>query len=401
MNAISFNGKVNMKYVNNYIIGLYKEYDFNLTDEYADLYRDQFNNEKLCIIFSTMHDILITQFKAMNLRLPTNENGAHFWAKNSRDLLSVIENINILQRKTSNSEYAFEIDEYYLDLIEECQGFLQPNLGSRIPPYMDIIDLYYELPIFRSVSYIEIETIENKNNYHLTLIGEGSYAYVSKYYDTNYDKIFVVKRAKPKLNEKEVSRFFEEYNQLKEMKSKFIVEVYSVNKTKKEYVMEYLDETMYSYILKNNSILNINERKTLILDMLKGLQYIHSKKLLHRDISPNNVMIKKYDDGIQVKICDFGLVKVPEKNITSLDSKLKGSFNDPSLNIDGFSNYSFEHEIYAITLMVIFILTGKYSNLSNIKDSKIKKILDKGTNAQKQCRYQNLSELWNDIQQIK
>lgn len=91
----------------------------------------------------------------------------------------------------------------------------------------------------------------------------------------------------------------------------------------------------------------------------RGLEYIHSKGILHRDISLTNVFIKHYDDVDVVKIADFGLVKVPDSNLTSLKSELKGSLNDPDLINVGFSNYQMCHETFALTRLCMFILTGK------------------------------------------
>ena len=51
-------------------------------------------------------------------------------------------------------------------------------------------------------------------------------------------------------------------------------------------------------------------RKNIALQFLKGLKYLHSKDMYHRDISFNNILIKEFDDNfVIVKISDFGLLK--------------------------------------------------------------------------------------------
>ncbi len=93
---------------------------------------------------------------------------------------------------------------------------------------------------------------------------------------------------------------------------------------------------------------------------------ISLKGLLHRDISLTNVFIKHYDDVDVVKIGDFGLVKVPDSTLTSLQSELKGSLNDPDLINVGFANYDMCHETftvcyeYAITSQKILIFKLKF-----------------------------------------
>lgn len=50
-----------------------------------------------------------------------------------------------------------------------------------------------------------------------------------------------------------------------------------------------------------------NDIKNIIYQILKGLQYVHSKNISHRDLKPENVLIS--NDGL-VKICDFGSSKI-------------------------------------------------------------------------------------------
>ena len=95
--------------------------------------------------------------------------------------------------------------------------------------------------------------------------------------------------------------------------------------------MEYMDLTLYKYINQNNSKLTIKKRKGICRQILKAFKYIHSKGIFHRDISPNNILVKTYEDIDVIKISDFGLIKIPDSQLTSMWTEFKGSFNDPSL----------------------------------------------------------------------
>lgn len=48
---------------------------------------------------------------------------------------------------------------------------------------------------------------------------------------------------------------------------------------------------------------------------MRGLKYIHSAKILHRDLKPRNILISS---KCEVKLCDFGLARLSTDN-----SKLK------------------------------------------------------------------------------
>lgn len=179
---------------------------------------------------------------------------------------------------------------------------------------------------------------------------------------------------------------------MREFKSPYIVEVYSYDENKNEYYMEYMDATLDEYIQKNNTILKVSERIGIVRQILKAFQYIHSKQYYHRDISPKNILIKNYDDVNVVKVADFGLIKIPENQLTSMWTEFKGYFNDPALNTDGFHTYDIHHEIYALTRIVIFVMTGKV-NLNNIKDESIKSLIQKGLCPEKKERFQSVEEL--------
>ena len=202
------------------------------------------------------------------------------------------------------------------------------------------------------------------------------------------------------LDNKEIKRFKQEFQILKSLHSPYIVEAYTYNESKNEYTMEYMDETLYDYILRNNTLLSLKDRKGIIAQICKGLEYIHNRGILHRDISLVNIFVKHYEDVNVIKLGDFGLVKKPESTLTSLQTEIKGSLNDPDLVNVGFANYEIRHETYALTRLCFFVLTGK-TNISKQKEGAIKEFWCKGTNTNINERFKSVHELYNAIRQIK
>lgn len=383
----------------NYITGKYKELEeLEINIEYIDLYAWA-ETKKLQEIFSTLHYYVIELYKSMNSRLPTGEYTAHYWAEPSRQLITVLGIISSMEAKLKKSKFEFITDEYYKGIFNKSKKFLQTSGGSEIPPHMQKVELYYEIPIFTSVNTVEIQDGVN-SQYHLKPIGAGSYADVYKYFDENYEKNFVIKRAKKTLNEKELERFKLEFTQLKKLNSPYIVEVYKYNDKNNEYSMEYMDFSIQTFIDKNNTI-PFKIRKSIVKQVLRAFQYIHSKQLLHRDISPANILLKKYDDNtLVVKVCDFGLVKIKESSLTSLNTDVKGAFNDiQHLNVEGFGSYNMVHETYALTNLILFIFTGKIK-LDKIKDVQLTQFRDKGLSDNKDTRFQNIQEMIAYVDQI-
>lgn len=69
-------------------------------------------------------------------------------------------------------------------------------------------------------------------------------------------------------------------------------------------MMEYLPRTLASLIKKG--ALPWEHSLEILIDCLKGLEHVHGKQILHRDIKPGNIFITK--DGV-AKIGDFGVAR--------------------------------------------------------------------------------------------
>lgn len=379
--------------IENYIESQYRELTSSspLNLEFVELYSGFFHT-RLREILATLHYELISLFRSMNNRLPTDDTTAHFWAEPSRRLIFIIEIILGLFHTLKQEDIAFDIDTYYLDIILKCRDFLSPSGGSTLPPHMSKVDLYYTIPIFAPCASVSISNPRSNANYILKQIGSGSYAIVFRYKDEYYDKYFVVKRAKKDLTDKELVRFEREYIELKDMSSPYIIEVHRYDEDQNEYVMEHMDYTLEEFIQKNNSSMPITLRKSIVNQILRAFDYIHSKNRLHRDISPKNILLKEYDDTLIVKVSDFGLVKIPDSTLTSASTEFKGYFNDPSLVVEGFDNYSILHETYALTRIVYYVMTGK-TNTDGISNPELKSFVSKGLSVNKSSRFRSVAEM--------
>ena len=385
----------------NAITTSYKELTDDINLEYVDLYKE-FEDEKLRMVLSTLHHLLTESYITMNQLLPSEDYTRHFWAEDSRKLINIINIINKLKGKLLNSELSFKLDDYYANVLKNSKDFLSKSGGSEIPPFTESVDLYYEIPIFIPTNSLNISREDKKIFSDLKPIGEGSYASVYKYKDEFYDKEFVLKRAKKKLDTKELERFKIEYEQMKSLSSPYVTEVYRYNGDENEYIMECMDYSLESYLKKFQDKLDFNAKRKIVFQILNAFKYIHSKGILHRDISPKNILIKKYEDVLIIKVADFGLVKIPESGLTSLMTYFKGAFNDLSLEQEGFSSYNILHETYALTKLIYYTMTNRTNiKIDSIKNSDLKQFVSKGTSLDKNVRYKNVDEMISSFRSIK
>lgn len=400
-----------MAQIDSYIKRIRNTCNLSLLEDLYDLY-EFIPNDDLRTLFAIFHTQLNYWFSVINsdIRYQFDEDGnkisqgGYFHADDSRAYLSLIEQIDQLRSKLKGTTYAFKIcDQNYENAIKHARKFVAKSGGSNIPEDFAEVEIAELTPVFQLANGIALEQSNQVAFADLEQIGKGSYAKVFRYTDPLYDIPIVLKRANPDLDSKEIARFKQEFDVLKMLRSPYVIDVFSYNSKTNEYTMEYMDETIFEYIGHyigpNKNKLSLQKRKSIIGQICRGLEYIHSKGLLHRDISLTNVFVKHYDDVDVIKIGDFGLVKLPDSNLTSLQSELKGSLNDPDLINVGFSNYEMCHEVFALTRLCTFILTGM-ATVQTLNDGAIKRFWSKGTSPNRAERFKSVSEIMSAVQKI-
>jgi serine/threonine protein kinase len=134
-----------------------------------------------------------------------------------------------------------------------------------------------------------------------------------------------VKRAKTDLDDRDLERFKQEFDVLSRLSFPYVVKVYQYNKAQDEYRMEYCDTTLRESLRTKNATPSFAARKRIALQFLYGINYLHHRKLLHRDISLQNILLKVFDAGaVLVKLSDFGLVKDQTKDFTRPRPRRRG-----------------------------------------------------------------------------
>ena len=74
-------------------------------------------------------------------------------------------------------------------------------------------------------------------------------------------------------------------------------------------VFECVDTDLHSPF-KDKIYWTEDQVKSVFKQCLYGLKYMHSRKLVHRDLKPQNILVNYLDDNrLDVKLCDFGLAR--------------------------------------------------------------------------------------------
>ena len=125
---------------------------------------------------------------------------------------------------------------------------------------------------------------------------------------------------------------------------------------------------------------------SIALELCEVLSYLHSQPapIIHRDVKPSNIVINPRDNS--VKLIDFGISrKYSEYSDTDTTYYGTKKFSPPEQY--GFSQTDCRTDIYALGIVLRFILTG--STDGQITDNGFARIVEKCTAFSPKDRYQN------------
>ena len=106
----------------------------------------------------------------------------------------------------------------------------------------------------------------------------------------------------------------------------------------------------------NNGEFSDTEKKSLFIQLLKGLNAAHSANIIHRDIKPENILVNK---SLKLKIADFGLAIEEDENLLTNKSSIVGTpaYMSPD-QIKG-EKLTPQSDIFSLGIVVHELFSGK------------------------------------------
>ncbi|MFN4149554.1 MAG: serine/threonine-protein kinase [Candidatus Sericytochromatia bacterium] len=211
--------------------------------------------------------------------------------------------------------------------------------------------------------------------------------------------------------------FFNEMKLAFRFNQENIVKILDISNNNNIYYIAY--DYMNSGDLRNyielSTKINIKEVIDIIIQVSKGLDYIHSLGITHRDLKPENIMIHKEKGKTFYKITDFGISKYSSKN-----DLLSTRIGSPAYMAPEryYLEYDYRVDFYSLGIIFYELVTKSRPFRGNLADlmnnhlynkvdyydfqvpEKIKSIINKLLEKDPNERYQSALDLLSDLDDI-
>lgn len=273
------------------------------------------------------------------------------------------------------------------------------------------------------------DVIDNKYSID-SLMGEGGMGKVFRVKHTQLGKTFALKLMhldRMEMDPTLVAKFKREAKTLATIDHPNVVMItdYGVSADRYPYiVMEYIEGITLRTYLNQYGKLEEHEAMLIAKQICSGLHEAHKKGIVHRDMKPENIMLRRLDEGdLIVRVLDFGIAKVvTSKREAYSDSKtMIENFDDDA--VAGTIKYmAYEQvmneevdartDVYAICVIIYEMLTGvvptlfksqveKLGSLRPDVSKELVEIVHKGLQESKEARQQSALELRQELESLE
>ena len=124
-------------------------------------------------------------------------------------------------------------------------------------------------------------------------------------------------------------------------------------------IMEKLACNLTNYVDDNrHNEICFPVKASIFHDILLGLRYLHAQKIIHRDLSSNNILLTKF---LVAKIADLGMAKLVNPSVIMSQSKQPGTavFMPPEALID-HSRYDGSIDVFSFGCVMVHLMSQEF-----------------------------------------
>ncbi|XP_069503510.1 cyclin-dependent kinase 16-like isoform X1 [Ambystoma mexicanum] len=232
------------------------------------------------------------------------------------------------------------------------EGYLE-KLALSSPPF--------DKPLsrrLRRVSLSEIGFGKLETYVKLDKLGEGTYATVYKGKSKLTENLVALKEIRLEHEEGAPCTAIREVSLLKDLKHANIVTLHDIIHTEKSLtlVFEYLDKDLKQYLDDCGNVINLHNVKLFLFQLLRGLAYCHQRKVLHRDLKPQNLLINEKGE---LKLADFGLARAKSIPTKTYSNEVVTLWYRPPDILLGSTEYSTQIDMWGVGCIFYEMTTGR------------------------------------------
>lgn len=192
----------------------------------------------------------------------------------------------------------------------------------------------------------------------LDKLGQGTYATVFKGKSRLTDNLVALKEIRLEHEEGAPCTAIREVSLLKELRHANIVTLHDIVHTEKSLtlVFEYLDKDLKQYMDDCGNILSMNNVKLFLFQLLRGLAYCHRRRILHRDLKPQNLLI---NDKGELKLADFGLARAKSVPTKTYSNEVVTLWYRPPDVLLGSTEYSTQIDMWGVGCIFFEMACGR------------------------------------------
>lgn len=215
---------------------------------------------------------------------------------------------------------------------------------------------FVALPPSRPLARPSFGSIETYKK--LEKLGEGTYATVFKGISAVNGKMVALKEIRLEQQEGAPCTAIREVSLLKGLKHANIVTLHDIiyNKTVLMLVFEYLEKDLKIYMDDCGSFIDTNNIRLFLFQLLRGLKFCHSRKVLHRDLKPQNLLINANGE---LKLADFGLARAQSVPIRTFSHEVVTLWYRPPDVLLGSVDYNTSIDMWGVGCIFYEMVSGR------------------------------------------
>mmetsp|Transcript_1925 Transcript_1925/g.3051 ORF Transcript_1925/g.3051 Transcript_1925/m.3051 type:complete len:294 (+) Transcript_1925:61-942(+) len=189
--------------------------------------------------------------------------------------------------------------------------------------------------------------------------GEGTYGVVYKARDRQTDQFVAMKKIRLETEDDGIpSTTLREISTLRQLRHPNIVELNDVihSDGRLYLVFEFVDKDLKKYMEAVSGPLDPELIKSYTMQLLRGLEFCHTRAVMHRDLKPQNILVSR--DG-RLKLADFGLARAFVPPIRPFTHEVVTLWYRPPEILLGSKTYALPMDMWAVGCIMAEMVTKR------------------------------------------